>query len=96
MGGEFLSECFAKSFLNRKENPAITFLRDGRVETQISYLELEQDANRMANTFLATGVEKGDRVILLIKQEPQDVQQKPRSGIACASCIRRITYRIEE
>jgi malonyl-CoA/methylmalonyl-CoA synthetase len=66
MCGEFLSECFTKSFLTRKEKPAITFLRDGRTETEISYLELEQDANRMANTFLAMGVEKGDRVILFI------------------------------
>ncbi len=61
-----LTECFTKSFLTREEKPALTFLRDGRVETQISYLELERDANRMANTFLALGVEKGDRAILFI------------------------------
>jgi malonyl-CoA/methylmalonyl-CoA synthetase len=66
MCGEFLSECFVKSFLTREEKPAITFLRNGQVETLISYLELEQDANRMANTFQALGVEKGDRVILFI------------------------------
>jgi malonyl-CoA/methylmalonyl-CoA synthetase len=68
MCGESLSECFTKSFLTREEKPAITFLRDGRVETQISYLELERDTNRMANTFQALGVEKGDRVILFIQK----------------------------
>ena len=66
MNNMSLTECFTNSFLARKEKPAITFLRDGRIETQISYLELEQDTNRMANTFLALGVEKGDRVILFI------------------------------
>jgi malonyl-CoA/methylmalonyl-CoA synthetase len=66
MSKDSLTESFANSFLARKEKPAITFLRDGRVETQISYLELERDASRMANTFLAMGVEKGDRVILFI------------------------------
>ena len=63
---ESLTECFTESFLARKDMPAITFLRNGRVETQISYLELERDANRMANTFVGLGVEKGDRVILFI------------------------------
>jgi len=66
MYAEPLSECFSNSFLTRKKKPAITFLRDGQVETQISYLELERDANRMANTFEELGVEKGDRVILFI------------------------------
>jgi len=66
MFGESLSECFTNSFLARKGKPAITFLRDGRTETKISYLELERDANRMANSFLELGVEKGDRVILFI------------------------------
>ncbi|NNL76578.1 MAG: AMP-binding protein, partial [Desulfobacterales bacterium] len=61
-----LTDCFSKSFLARKEKPAITFLRDGQKETEISYLELERDTNRMANIFLNLGVEKGDRVILFI------------------------------
>ena len=61
-----LANCFSKSFLTCKEKPAITFLREGRVETQISYLKLERDADRMANTFLELGVTKGDRIILYI------------------------------
>jgi malonyl-CoA/methylmalonyl-CoA synthetase len=66
MWGELLAECFAKSFLTHGEKPAITFLRAGRVETEISYLELERDACRMANTLRESGVAKGDRVILFI------------------------------
>jgi malonyl-CoA/methylmalonyl-CoA synthetase len=66
MCGEILSICFSKSCLTRKEKTAISFLRDGQVETQMSYLELERNACRMANTFRELGVVKGDRVILFI------------------------------
>jgi len=66
MGKDSLTECFTDSFLARKEKTAITFLRGGRAETEISYLEVERDANRMANALLELGVEKGDRVILFI------------------------------
>lgn len=66
MRGESLGECFSETFLGRREKPAITFLRDGAVETEISYLEMERDTNRMANVFQNLGVEKADRVILFI------------------------------
>lgn len=66
MSRESLGDCFSESFLARKEKPAVTFLRGGRVETEISYFELERDKNRMANVFQNIGVEKGDRIILLI------------------------------
>ena len=66
MSGQSFSDVFTESCLTYKEKPAITFLRDGRVETEISYFELNQDTNRMANIFLAQGIKKGDRVILFI------------------------------
>lgn len=66
MGGESLRDCFLDSSLAQGENKAISFLREGRVETEISYGELNQDSNRMANTFLDMGVRKGDRVILYL------------------------------
>jgi len=68
MSGESLGNCFTETFLARKVKPAITFLRDGSVETQISYLELNQDTNRMANVFQTLGVIKGDRVILFTQK----------------------------
>ena len=43
---------------------AITFLRSGRLETEITYKQLQGDVNRFANTLLRLGVVKGDRVIL--------------------------------
>jgi malonyl-CoA/methylmalonyl-CoA synthetase len=66
MSVESLTECFTNSFLAHENMPAITFLRDGRVETELSYLELERDACRMANVLRDLGVEKGDRVVLFI------------------------------
>ena len=66
MGGDILSKFFSDSFAARKGKPAITFFRDGRVETQISYIELEEHSNRMAAALQAMGVKKGDRVILFI------------------------------
>ena len=68
MSGESLGDCFTETFLVCKEKPAITFLRDGSVETQISYLELNQDTNRMATVFQTLGVRKGDRVILFLQK----------------------------
>jgi len=66
MNDKSLTECFTDSFLARKDSPAISFLRDGRVETEISYLELERDSCRMASRFRKLGVIRGARVILFI------------------------------
>ena len=68
MGGESLRDCFTDSSSIRGEKKAIGFLREGMIETEISYLELDQDSNRMANTFLDLGVKKGDRVILYLQK----------------------------
>jgi malonyl-CoA/methylmalonyl-CoA synthetase len=59
-----LSDCFATTASKQVEKEAIVFLRGGEVETRISYRELDDDSNRIANTFRDLGVEKGDRVIL--------------------------------
>ena len=59
-----LRDCFVDSMTRHGDRKAITFLREGSVESVISYKELHLDSNRMANTFLDLGVAKGDRVIL--------------------------------
>jgi malonyl-CoA/methylmalonyl-CoA synthetase len=66
MDGECLRDCFSGSFLMREGKKALSFLRKGVVETEITYGELSRDSNRMANTFLDLGVGKGDRVILYL------------------------------
>jgi malonyl-CoA/methylmalonyl-CoA synthetase len=68
MGIESLMDCFEEVALTHEKKKAISFLRDGVIETEISYLELHQDSNRLANTFLELGVNKGDRVILYLEK----------------------------
>jgi malonyl-CoA/methylmalonyl-CoA synthetase len=66
MGHVSLRDCFVDSSMVREQARAITFVRQGRAETEISYGQLHRDSNRMANTFLEMGVSKGDRVILFL------------------------------
>ena len=58
--GESLEEVFSAY----GTKTAITFYRQGRPETGITYSELNRDADRLAGTFRRRGVERGDRVIL--------------------------------
>jgi malonyl-CoA/methylmalonyl-CoA synthetase len=68
MSGESLRDCFSASFLKQEKKKAVTFLRNGEIESEISYLQLHQDSNRMARRFQELGVSKTDRVILCIQK----------------------------
>ena len=68
MDSESLRNCLTASFLKQKKRRAITFLRDGEIETEVSYLQLHRDSNRMARTFQELGVEKTDRVVFCIQK----------------------------
>ena len=47
---------------------ALRFYRHGELETQLTYQQLNQDSNQMAHHLLGLGVNKGDRIILLIEK----------------------------
>ena len=47
-------------------NTAITFLREGRAETELSYSRLQADIHQCAHALMDLGVQKGDRVILFL------------------------------
>lgn len=66
MGGESLRDCFLQSFTRREKKRVITYLRQGKVDTEISYGNLNRDSNQMANSFLEMGLKKGDRVLLFL------------------------------
>ena len=66
MGDRTLKEAFERTALRLENKTAISFIRQGRVETEISYGGLEENANRVAQTFLERGVTKGDRVIFFL------------------------------
>lgn len=66
MGDVSLTDCFVDSVLARGGKKAISFLRGGLIETELSYNDLDLDSNQIANTLLDRGVRKGDRVILYL------------------------------
>ncbi len=68
MASTTLNDCFQSSFQAHKEKDALSFFRDGALETTLSYRSLNLDSNRMANTFIELGVNKGDRVILYFEK----------------------------
>ena len=49
-----------------RHKTALTFLRNGRAETELTYDQLLNDVNQFANALLELGVGSGDRVILFI------------------------------
>ena len=51
-----------------KTKPALTFLRDGKVETELSYAELGREAEQMSRVLRSMGIEKSDRVILFLQK----------------------------
>ena len=59
-----LKRWFEEAFRKQGAKRAVTFYRQGRPETGLSYQDLDRDANRMAHILLSQGVERGDRVIL--------------------------------
>jgi malonyl-CoA/methylmalonyl-CoA synthetase len=68
MIAESLRDWFVESALNWKEKEAVSFLREGYIETEISYRRLNEDSNRLADILLNAGVRKGDRVILFLEK----------------------------
>jgi malonyl-CoA/methylmalonyl-CoA synthetase len=63
---EFFKDCLMGSFSRWGEKKAITFLRDGKVETELSYRALNRDSDRMAALLRNLNIGKGDRVLLFL------------------------------
>jgi malonyl-CoA/methylmalonyl-CoA synthetase len=68
MSTKSLKNLFENSFSHWGEKPSITFLRDGEVETTITYTQIDRDSNQLAHIFRELGVEKGDRVIFFMEK----------------------------
>jgi malonyl-CoA/methylmalonyl-CoA synthetase len=66
MGERTLRSALIRTGLRLANKTAISFVRQGRMETEITYGSLEQDSNRVAYSFLERGVKKGDRVIFFL------------------------------
>jgi len=68
MNTDTIRDLLFNSTTTLKTMPAITFLRDGRVESVLSYAELDRDTDRMCSLFQSMGIEKRDRVILFLQK----------------------------
>jgi len=55
-----------RTLAHLEHKQAIIFLRDGRVETELSFGRLDQDSESVAQTFVEMGVREGDRTIILL------------------------------
>ena len=66
MEPDCITQCFAASFSAHGKKTALRFFRDGHLETEMTYADLDGDASRMANFFSSEGIGKGDRVMLYL------------------------------
>lgn len=65
---ETLGEHFQEACKKHSEKRAVTFFRNGKAETDITYGEVDRDACRVARCFMDNGVRRGDRVILWLEK----------------------------
>ena len=49
-----------------QNNTAVTFLRHGKVETELTFSQLYNDTNELASELIERGVKQGDRVVIFI------------------------------
>lgn len=68
MQSETLIAWFEETVAQQNDKTAITFLRQGRIETELTYAQLDRDANQLAHVFLDWDIQKGDRVIFLVEK----------------------------
>ncbi len=59
---ELLTDCFQK----HGKKTALSFLRGNKIETRMSFEDLDLNSNKMANLFLKQGIKKSDNVVLLL------------------------------
>lgn len=66
MKTETINSCLEAVAAKYGTKPALTFLRNGQTETELTFDQLLSDISRFAVMLLDMGVQKGDRVILFI------------------------------
>jgi len=70
--GETLANLFDQAALRLDGKKAILFLRNGILESQLTFSSLYQISNRVANALVERGLKKGDRAVLFM---PKSVDQ---------------------
>ncbi|MBW2606487.1 MAG: AMP-binding protein [Deltaproteobacteria bacterium] len=70
MTAKTLNQGFKDAFIRYAQKTAICFLRNGNIETEFSYGQLNRHVSWTASAFMTKGVKKGDRVILCFEKSP--------------------------
>lgn len=68
MNSESIIGRFEAAAVQWGDRKAITFLRGGRIETQLTYSQLSMDIRQFTNYLINLNVTKGDRVILFMEK----------------------------
>ncbi len=68
MHPEFISSWFESTCSKWHKKKAVTFLRNGEIETVLTYSELGHDVSGFAEMLLARGVTRGARVLLYLEK----------------------------
>jgi malonyl-CoA/methylmalonyl-CoA synthetase len=68
MPADTLKDWLEDAFSRQGDKTALTFLRDGHIETELTYRQLDRDADRCRAAFLEMGVGKSDRVVLFLNK----------------------------
>jgi malonyl-CoA/methylmalonyl-CoA synthetase len=63
---ELLTDCFEKHY----KKTALSFLRGNKIETRMSFGDLDLHSNKIANLFLKQGIKKSDNIVLLLDKSP--------------------------
>lgn len=68
MTAKTLTQLFNDAFYQNTPKRALSFLRNGKIESTLSYDQLRRQVTRTAQTLIAKGVNRGDRVILCLEK----------------------------
>jgi malonyl-CoA/methylmalonyl-CoA synthetase len=68
MHNESISSWFESSCSKWNQKKALTFLRDGKIETVLTYSQLGHEVAGFAETLIARGVTRGERVLLYLEK----------------------------
>lgn len=66
MNHENIPSCLAQTAREYQNNTALTFLRHGKVETELTFSQLYNDICELATELIRRGVNHGDRVVIFI------------------------------
>jgi malonyl-CoA/methylmalonyl-CoA synthetase len=61
-----IAELLQNSFKKHDQKIAISFLRDNKIETRMSFQNLDLNSNKMANLLLKQGINRSDNIVLLL------------------------------